>query len=82
MSGSQVCANSVMMFTEVDNAANLTHLPPQSAYSKQQQLLHICLLHVTESKYERILLLARRILVMRIRIFKYNVYWLGVFGVL
>ena len=34
------------------------------------------------SKYERILLLARRILVMCICIFKYNLFWLGVFGVL
>ena len=34
------------------------------------------------TKYERILLLARRILVMRIPIFKYDVFWLGVFGVL
>ena len=43
-----------------------------------------------KSKYERsILLLARRILVMRIRIlvmrigiFKYDVFWLGVFSIL
>ena len=32
-------------------------------------------------KYERILLLASRILVGCIRILKYNVFWLGVFGV-
>ena len=32
-------------------------------------------------KYERILLLARHILVGRIRILKYGVFWLGVFGV-
>ena len=32
-------------------------------------------------KYEGILLWARHILVMRIRIFKYDVFWLGVFGV-
>ena len=36
----------------------------------------------TSSKYERILLLARCILVMRIHIFKYDVFWFGVFGVL
>ena len=33
-------------------------------------------------KYEHILLLARHILVLRICIFKYNVFWLGLFGVL
>ena len=32
-------------------------------------------------KYERILLLASRILVGRICILKYDVFWLGVFGV-
>ena len=37
---------------------------------------------LTSTKYERILLLARRILVVRIHIFKYNVFWLGVFSVL
>ena len=35
-----------------------------------------------KSKYERIILLARRILVVRIRIFKYDVFWLGIFSVL
>ena len=33
-------------------------------------------------KYEHILLLARHILVVRIHIFKYDIFWLGVFSVL
>ena len=36
---------------------------------------------IISNKYERILLLARRILVMRISIFKYHVFWLGLFSV-
>ena len=38
-------------------------------------------LGLLSSKYERILLLASRILVGRIRILKYDVFWLGVFGI-
>ena len=38
-------------------------------------------LRIEDSKYERILLLTRHILVMPIRIFKYDVFWLGVFSV-
>ena len=34
-----------------------------------------------DSKYERILLLSSRILVRRTNILKYDVFWLGVFGV-
>ena len=33
------------------------------------------------AKYERILLLVSRISVGRIRILKYDIFWLGVFGV-
>ena len=50
-----------------------------SKYFSQQGAIHRRGITI---KYERILLLTKRILVMRIRIYKYDVFWLGVFGVL